>query len=217
MILARILRGFLPTGIIFLMLLFSPLRADDSMVLVQRLAALTSLQADFVWLVQDTAQSGYSQRRGKLYFQRPYQLRWEVEAPFPQLIVSDGINIHQFDPDLQQAIIQPLDTRPDWVPLLLIASDTETITQSYRVNFDSTQDIFYLYPKDASSLFTRLQLYFRDNFVTGMRMEDSSNRYTEISFKNVAINSPLPVDLFVFVPPPGVDVLQGVENSIVVQ
>ncbi len=41
-------------------------------------------------------------QRGVLAFQRPGKFRWEVQKPYPQLIVSDGRRVYQYDPDLEQ-------------------------------------------------------------------------------------------------------------------
>ena len=43
---------------------------------------------------------------GRFAFQRPGQFKWDVLKPYAQQIVSDGQQLFQFDPDLNQVTVR---------------------------------------------------------------------------------------------------------------
>ncbi|HEY6395334.1 MAG TPA: outer membrane lipoprotein carrier protein LolA [Candidatus Binataceae bacterium] len=47
-------------------------------------------------------------REGVVYIQKPGKMRWEFAAPEQQTIVSDGITLYSYEPDLNQVIETPL-------------------------------------------------------------------------------------------------------------
>ena len=46
---------------------------------------------------------------GRFSFRRPGQFNWEVLKPYAQQILSDGQEIYQFDPDLNQVSVRKVD------------------------------------------------------------------------------------------------------------
>src|SRR5260370_41789666 len=47
------------------------------------------------------------QRQGTVSFRKPGRMRWEVETPEEQTIVSDGETLYSYDPDLNQVVETP--------------------------------------------------------------------------------------------------------------
>src|SRR5690606_32178295 len=48
-------------------------------------------------------------QRGQFAFQRPGKFKWAVKQPYEQLVVSDGKQVYQYDPDLAQVTTREVD------------------------------------------------------------------------------------------------------------
>src|SRR5690606_12915238 len=47
-----------------------------------------------------------TQQSGSFAFRRPGNFRWALEQPYEQLVVSDGKQLYQYDPDLAQVSVR---------------------------------------------------------------------------------------------------------------
>ena len=67
-----------------------------------------SLRAEFVQSV--VAKSGRKPQNsaGLMMFQRPGKFRWQLEKPYPQLMVGDGEKFWIYDPELKQVTVKKM-------------------------------------------------------------------------------------------------------------
>ncbi|WP_447928460.1 outer membrane lipoprotein chaperone LolA [Vreelandella sp. EE27] len=185
--------------------------ADDAAErLTERLEPLESYQASFEQQISGSGGERLQQARGEMWLSRPGMLRWEVEAPYAQVVVSDGDEVYLYDPDLEQVTVQAMDNRVSHTPALLLSGSTVDLTESYDVFYEQEggEDIFTLIPTSNDTLFEELSMVFEGETLTELLMTDSTGQRTAIAFNNVVQNGRVDTSLFDFEIPEGTDVIR---------
>ncbi|MBE0464455.1 MAG: outer membrane lipoprotein chaperone LolA [Halomonadaceae bacterium] len=178
--------------------------------LTERLEPLENYQATFDQKILDGAGERLQNARGEMWLSRPGMLRWEVEAPYSQVVVSDGNDVYLYDPDLEQVTVQPMDDRVTHTPALLLSGNVSDLTESYDVVYEQEggEDIFTLVPNSADTLFEELSLVFDNETLTELWMMDSTGQKTMITFSDITRNGSINRSLFNFDIPEGTDVIR---------
>lgn len=164
--------------------------ADGAERLSRMLSPLETYSADFEQQILDGSGQRLQEAQGHMWLSRPGKFRWEVEAPYEQIVVSDGNEVTLYDPDLQQATIQPLDQRVTHTPALLLSGSSSDLTENYDVSSSQqgTAETFTLVPKSPDTLFEELRLTFYSEQLGFLQMTDSTGQRTAIAFENVEQN-----------------------------
>ena len=197
-----------------IVLLLAPLPASADSQAASRLAQLlkpiNNYEANFEQFILDGSGNRLQRTEGKMWLSRPGRFRWEVNAPYRQIVVSDGEKVYLYDPDLEQVSIQPLDTRVTRTPALLLSGSADALTENYRVSRaqQGTAETFTLVPKTSDTLFESLKLTFDGETFDALQMTDSTGQQTKISFDEVTLNPSLEESRFTFEIPDGVDVIR---------
>lgn len=184
---------------------------DDALLELHRLLSQTrSLQGDFTQVTTDQEDQIVEENTGTFAIQRPGYLRWHIEQPFEQLLVSDGETLWVYDPDLEQVTINSVDEQMQQNSALLLSSDLEKIQANYRVDEvrkENNREVFALVPLNESNAFERLELHFENEQLKGWQVHTALGERSTFTFSELQVNEPLSDELFRFEPPPGVDVL----------
>lgn len=156
-----------------------------------------------------TAQHMNQTFKGEMKVERPGKFYWQTSTPAKQTIVTSGKTVWIYDPDLQQAVRQSLDTQVANTPALLLSGNVEQIMRSYRVTQpDQTKTYYTLYPKNTEGAFQSLTISFGPNKSPSlMILQDSLGQTTTVRFNNVKINPTIPAAVFNFTPPKGTDII----------
>jgi len=188
----------------------SALASEGAQRLAEMLEPLDTYVADFEQQILDGSGQRLQQARGRMWLSRPGKFRWEVDAPYEQLVVSDGEDVTLYDPDLEQATVQTLDQRVTHTPALLLSGSADELTDSYEVSRrqQGTRETFTLVPIDPDTLFEELQMSFRSGALDLLQMTDSTGQRTAIEFDNVRMNESLDDSRFTFEIPEGTDVIR---------
>ena len=190
----------------------TPAAADDAARLTALLDELTSFRARFEQTVQDRFGETLQVVTGTLHWQRPHRLRWEVDEPYPQLVLADGDSLWVFDPDLEQVSVQPLAAAIEGTPASFLAGAAETLDRQFDVAAEAGEgaadERFVLTPRDEAAVLRNLTLAFApDGVLTSLDMADHLGAFTRTTFTDAAKNPALTDSLFVFEMPEGVDVI----------
>lgn len=184
--------------------------SDQALLNLHELLSQTrSLQGDFSQVTTDQDGEVVEENTGTFAIKRPGLLRWHIEEPFEQLLVSDGDTLWVYDPDLEQVTINTVDEEMQRNSALLLSSDRERLQENYRVDevrSDGDKQVFALVPHQPSD-FERLELEFEGEQLKGWKLFTALGEESDFSFSDLQINEPLSDELFHFEPPPGVDVL----------
>jgi outer membrane lipoprotein carrier protein len=193
-----------------LCLLASRVYADAAPVarLGELLAGMRSIEATFNQQLKDEKGSLIQESSGRVVLAHPGRFRWETAPPFEQLVVSDGSTVWQYDPDLAQVVIRPLDKRADQVPSMLLAGEVAAVDRLYNITAsrdDAGAERFELAPREEGSPFSRLALQFRSGSLERLEITDGLGQRTEVSFSGVKTVVAPDSAAFVFRTPEGVD------------
>lgn len=168
-----------------------------------------TFQADFTQTITQKSGRVRQSSQGKLMLYRPGKFRWQVEKPFPQLMLGDGQRIWVYDPDLKQAIQRKADQAIGSTPAALLAGG-KTLEQAFSLkNITAEDDLEWLEatPKNTDSGFQTVRLGFSGADLKVLEMLDNFGQNARVTFTRIERNPKLSDELFRFTPPPGVDVL----------
>ena len=184
--------------------------ADAPAQLEQFIAQVKSASGDFTQ--QRLAQNGQSQpaQSGQFSFQRPGQFKWAVKKPYEQLIVSNGKQVYQYDPDLAQVTERAVDQSIGASPAAILfgsGSLQEAFTISGLPPKDG-YDWLRALPRSADAGFTHVDIGFKNAMPARLELLDSFGQTTRIDLSHIVSNPSLDADEFSFTPPAGVDVVK---------
>jgi outer membrane lipoprotein carrier protein len=207
----RYLNIALATGLTILSLgVFASGKTQPLVELHELLSQTRSLQGDFTQVTTDQQGEVVEENTGTFAIKRPGLLRWHIEKPFEQLLVSNGETLWVYDPDLEQVTINTVDEQMQQNSALLLSSDLEQLQANYQaeeVRSQGDENVFALVPKDQGNTFERLELQFEGDQLSGWELYTALGEKSTFTFERVKVNQPVSDDLFKFDPPPGVDVL----------
>jgi outer membrane lipoprotein carrier protein len=172
---------------------------------------LHTLQASFRQTVQPPEEDRVYASNGVFYLKRPGRLRWEYEDPPTQLIVADGSRIWLHDLELEQVSHRNQQAALKGTPAQLL-SDTRPLAEHFEIQDQGERDgmsWIELRPKEKDAQFVSLRLGLANNQLQQMEMHDSFGQITRFFFFDMQRNPPLAAELFVFVPPPQIDLIGG--------
>ena len=147
---------------------------------------------------------------GAFSFQRPGRFKWQVQKPYEQLIVSDGKQVLQYDPDLAQVTQRNVDAAIGTSPAAILFG-SGSLEQAFNVEALPERDgLQWLRatPKTADAGFSRVDLGFSGNVPQRVELLDSFGQTTRVTLSGMKANPPLPTSEFSFTPPEGVDVVK---------
>jgi len=170
---------------------------------------ISVIAADFTQQMHDTNGGPGKTSHGSLALQAPRQFRWDVAAPYQQLIVADGEKVWVYDPDLEQVTVRAQGTEEAHSPLTVL-TDLSQLDRDFTASEQGGRDGLVwlrLKSKDKEPQFNYCDLGFDASGLARMRFEDTLGNSTEIHFSHWQLNPQLPADSFKFTPPKGVDVV----------
>ena len=170
-----------------------------------------TLSATFQQVQKDERGSVLAASSGRLWLSRPGKFKWSYEKPYTQLIVCDGKELWQFDPDLNQAMVRPAGATLQGTPAQLL-TDRVALESHFRIEGAGTEDgaqRVRLVPKSPDSDFKSIELWLKDGAPQRMRFHDPLGGVSEVAFGDIRTNVKLEPALFRFDPPKGTEVISA--------
>ena len=195
-------------SLVTLLAFVSCAQASTPLSLTHLLQQYHSFSANFTQ-VTTVASGDQRHASGQLWIAKPNHFRWQVLKPHKQLYVSNGKQVWTYDQDLQQATVQPLSSRLQGTPALLLSGKITKLYQWFSVK-RLAPDQFLLMPKRPDSLLQSITLQFNaQQQLHGLMVRNTTGQVTKITFQQVQLNPTIPASQFQFVPSKGVDVLRA--------
>lgn len=168
-----------------------------------------TLRADFSQAVIAKNGRKPQQSSGVVAISRPGKLRWEIQKPYPQLVVGDGEKIWIHDPELQQVTVRKAGQAIGGSPAALLSGNNEFEKNFTLKDAGEAEGMAWVEatPKAGDSGFERVRMGFSGNDLRAMELLDSFGQTTLIRFSRVERNPVLPPSTFRFSPPAGTDVV----------
>jgi len=208
--------------------------AESTVELERMLNEMTSFRAEFeqtIWTHHSHHGQILQTSTGRMYLERPGLLRWEVDDPYPQVVIADGDSVWIYDPDLEQVTVQPLDETVRGSPAVFLTGPTANLKEHFVVErLEQTGEApgenirFVLVPlgdeatgssaargagdDGGASLFRSITLTLTaEGVLEGIDVVDHVDQATRVVFTSAERNPVLESTLFDFEVPEGVDVL----------
>jgi outer membrane lipoprotein carrier protein len=166
-------------------------------------------QADFTQTVVSPDGARRRVSSGRFEFQRPGRFRFDYARPFVQTIVSDGQRVWLHDPELNQVTVRRLDQALGATPAALLAGGT--LEPEFRLAAEASEgglDWVRATPAASDGPFRSMRVGFRGREVARIEIADAFGQLSLLEFGRFAANATVPGERFVFVPPPGADVIE---------
>lgn len=181
--------------------------ATDRDALIERLAGLSTLQAEFSQQVTDPAGELVQQLHGRMALARPNYLYWQTDAPDETLMVADGSNLWYYNPFVEQVTVYQQTDAMEQSPLLLLLDADAQAWSHYTVKQEG--DSFALQPKPSADSQQSLQLMFAEDSNSArlerIILDDGQGQISTIDLENIQLNQAVERGLFEFNLPEGVD------------
>ncbi len=187
----------------------SSLEAADPLVRLHQFLQMKTFKAAFSQVVYDTKQNVIVNSLGTVVLSRPGRFRWEYTAPNRQSIVSDGLNLIVYDPELRQASVQPVVEALGDAPITLLMG-RYPVFDRFEVERGGRRDGLEwvsLTPKSQDLEFTRIELGLDAEKVVRMEMLDHFEQTTVINFLRPQLSPEVAADAFRLHLPQSVDVV----------
>lgn len=210
---SRASRGFCALAMCLMMSLLSVPSAADSLTpaqaLSQRLSSLDGMRAG---VVQKVYANGLvlEESQGSFALAKP-NLRWQVDTPFPQVIVVTQNELQIYDEDLAQLTIRDLTDAVSETPADVLMQPERLLSDDYSVTLDRAEarEVYRLLSNASSALFQRLEIVFAADIVESLTILDWQSQQTQILFFDVeTLSEPAP-NLFELSVPKDTDVIRG--------
>lgn len=199
-----------PLILLLLVCLASPVQSADGLQQFRAfMQGLHTLQAAFRQTIQQPDVDAVYASNGLFYLKRPGQLRWEYEEPPTQVIVADGDRIWLHDIELEQVSHRSQAAALKGTPAQLLSGDAP-LEEHFEIQEQGEHEGLVwleLRPRDKEAQFNKIRLGMADNQLRHMEMYDSFGQITRFIFYDLQRNPELSPELFVFVPPPQIDLI----------
>lgn len=172
-------------------------------------AHTTSARGTFSQSVVSKSGRKPQQSSGSFSMQRPGKFRWSYEKPYPQLLVSDGVQLWSFDPELNQVAIKKVGTALGASPAALLAG--QDIEKNFVLKEAPSVDgveFIEATSRTGEASFELVKIGFKANQPVSMEIHDSFGQISLLCFDRFEVNPPLAASLFRFTPPAGADVMK---------
>ncbi|HEX7748954.1 MAG TPA: outer membrane lipoprotein chaperone LolA [Bordetella sp.] len=150
-------------------------------------------------------------QQGAFAFQRPGKFRWEVQKPYAQLIVADGKQVYQYDPDLAQVTVRDVGKAIGASPAAILFGSGD-LEQAFNVTALPDKDgLQWLRAKPHSTAdagFAQVDIGMRDNLPVRILLLDAFGQTTRVDLSGLQANASVPVSQFQFTAPKGTDVVR---------
>ena len=175
------------------------------------LSKYRSFSAGFIQKTYSNRGRLLSTSKGDFWLARPNQFRWSVVSPNKQVIVGDGRFVWIYNVALMQVTKQRFVNRAQ-SPINVLVSDSKTLDAYYTVskkNLTSHRVEYHLVARDQEGSIRSISLRFDKAVLSSMTLDNSLGQHAVFLFSKVSLNPTLSSDVFRFIVPKNVDVINN--------
>jgi len=179
---------------------------------------ITSIQGNFQQKMLNEQGQVLQENTGKVWVKKPGKFRWEVRGKDQRLVVTDGHKMWDYDSDLEQVVIQAASPEQRSAPIFFLTGDVEALSKDFSVNtlkasgantpcMTKSDQCFELKPTSKQGMFQWIRIGFKAGKLRDLELLDELGQHSVFHFKDLVLNSEIPLQYFQFIPPEGVDVV----------
>ena len=177
------------------------------------LVSIESLKADVVQLIVESDGGILEESKIKMYFKKPNGFYWETITPFRELIVTNGVKLWNYQPDLEQVVIEDWDSSKSELAAQLLNGETENLGSDYQIeqlySDDSGDRQFTLTPLATDSVYERISISFVTSELDQIYLNSKNGQQTVWRFVTIERNESLEDSVFEFDPPAGIEIIEN--------
>ena len=174
---------------------------------------IETLSAEVLQLIVESDGGVLEESEIQMHLKRPNGFYWETLSPFPELVVTDGTTLWNFQPDLEQVVLEDWDSSQSELAAQLLSGKTENLSEEYSIAKLESSDISYsqfqLTPLAADSVYSEITINFSNSELESIHLANKNGQQTVWQFLVVERNSPLQDSLFSFEPPADVEIIDN--------
>jgi outer membrane lipoprotein carrier protein len=150
-------------------------------------------------------------REGTISYRKPGRMRWEFTGEQPEIVVSDGTTIYDYDPGLNQVVETPLKqafkTQAAAAFILGVGNVQRDFNASSPPSAANDSLIYLLLTPKGGGDKVALGLDPKTYNIVVLALTDSLGNTTALSFSDIRTNLPLASSMFAFKVPDGADIV----------
>lgn len=177
------------------------------------MAGIRTMTADVVQLIVEADGGVLEESAIRMKLKRPDGFYWETVEPFPELVVTDGRYLWNYQPDLEQVVVEDWDASRSDLAAQLLSGNTQELAADYRMSVRDTGDSvfteFVLDPLDAENVYRQIVLTFNGQQLDMIYVDNNNGQKTVWQFQDIVLNPALTHEEFVFVPTDDIEVIQN--------
>lgn len=185
----------------------------EAQALENLLADINSFKARVTQMIVESDGGVLEESDILFMLKRPNGFYWETLAPFPELLVTNGDKLWNYQPDLLQVSIENWDPEQAELAAQLFNGQFAEIQQDYLITAQSAADgedrEFFLAPLDSGSIYERVSLYFKQGVIDSIHIDNGNGQKTLWQFHDKQLNLELTDEHFIFVPPDDIEVIDN--------
>ena len=204
--------------IIALITLIMPLRLSAQNGPIEELDLLlrdiSTLSSDVLQLIVESDGGILEETKIQMRLKKPNRFYWETIDPFPELIVTNGATLWNYQPDLEQVTIEDWNSDDSELAAQLLNGETDNLSDEYYIvviNSEETKS-FELSPKINDNIYNTVSITFINDILDMIHLDGKSGEQTVWQFNNLVMNSPIADSLFEFIIPNDIDVIGNTTN-----
>jgi len=204
--------------IIALITLIMPLRLSAQNGPIEELDLLlrdiSTLSADVLQLIVESDGGILEETKIQMRLKKPNRFYWETIDPFPELIVTNGATLWNYQPDLEQVTIEDWNSDDSELAAQLLNGETDNLSDEYYIvviNSEETKS-FELSPKINDNIYNTVSITFINDILDMIHLDGKSGEQTVWQFNNLVMNSPIADSLFEFIIPNDIDIIGNTTN-----
>ena len=181
-------------------------------VLEQLLLGFDTLGATILQLITESDGGVLEESDILMRLKRPGGFYWETIAPFPELIVTDGKTLWNYQPDLEQVVIEDWNGEDSELAAQLLSGNTTGLRTDYEVvqlASGKEQQHFRLTPLAVDSVYKTITIGFERGIIQSIHVASKNGQLTAWDFISVQHNPQLEDSLFRFTPPVGIEIIDN--------
>ncbi len=188
-------------------------QSTANQTLDELLESIDTLSAEVLQLIIESDGGVLEESAIQMHLKRPNGFYWETLDPFPELVVTDGSTLWNYQPDLEQVVLEDWDSSRSELAAKLLSGDTEGLHEEYTVvlreNDDEEFDTFDLIPIAADSVYDVITINFIEAELGSIRVSNKNGQRTVWEFQQVQRNPDLDENLFSFDIPADIEVIDN--------
>lgn len=177
------------------------------------LSGIQTLSADVLQLIVESDGGVLEESQIKMQLKKPDGFYWETIEPFPELIVTNGIKLWNYQPDLEQVVVEDWETDQSELAAQLLSGRTENLQEEYSIAEDDSSSAdfprFKLTPLHSDNIYSSIAIRFAASKLESITLDSKNGERTVWNFAAVTINEIIDDEVFTFQTPDGIEIIEN--------